>query len=77
MKNSRRTRSFDLVGLLIIGQAGCILLWLVGLLGWLLNIMQVLSHIPAQLNEAAPMYILRVVGIVAFPLGSVLGFFPS
>jgi hypothetical protein len=77
MKNSRRTRSFNLAGLLIFGQAGCFLLWLVGLLGWVLNIVQVISHIPTQLNEAAPMYILRVVGIVAFPLGSVLGFFPS
>jgi hypothetical protein len=77
MKNSHRTRSFHLPEFLIFGQFGCILLWIVGLLGWVLNIVQVLSHIPAQLNEATPMYILRIVGILAVPLGSVLGFFPS
>jgi hypothetical protein len=77
MKNSLRRGSFHLPEFLIIGQVGCILLWIVGLLGWVLNIVQVLSHIPAQLNEATPMYILRIVGILAVPLGSVLGFFPS
>jgi len=74
MKNSRGTPSFSLSVFLIIGP---ILLWLVGLLGWVLNIVQVLSHIPAQLNEATTLYILRIVGIFAVPLGSVLGFFSS
>jgi len=56
---------------------GVIALWVLSILGWLINLVQVLSHIPAQLNEAAPLYILRVVGIFAAPLGSILGFFPS
>ena len=53
------------------------LLQILGILGWLINLVQVLSHIPANLNSAAPLYILRIVGIFAAPLGSILGFFPS
>lgn len=56
---------------------GVIVLWILGILGWLINLVQVLSHIPAHINEAAPLYILRIVGIFAAPLGSILGFFPS
>lgn len=53
------------------------LIWLVivvvGVIGWGLNISDLVTHVKADLAVNA-MFILRCVGIFVFPLGAVLGY---
>ena len=54
-----------------------ILLWVVGIIGWVLNIVKLVQLLKSKEGEnlkVTPMFIARCIGIVAAPLGSVLGF---
>ena len=54
-----------------------ILLWVVGIIGWVLNIVKLVKLLKSKEGEnlkVTPMFIARCIGIVAAPLGSVLGF---
>lgn len=53
-----------LSGLLAIG------LWLLGIIGWVLNIMQI-----AQSDHITGMIVVRIIGVFMAPLGAVLGWF--
>ncbi len=48
------------------------LFWLVVVVGWIMNIVDIISTIADPITG---LFILRCVGIFAFPLGAVLGYF--
>lgn len=56
-----------------------ILIWaaavLLTLVGWVANLGKVVFAIPSNLQDVTTLYALRVIGVVAAPLGAVLGFF--
>lgn len=44
--------------------------------GWIANIIKLVSMgMPVDVGHASILFILRIIGILAFPLGSVLGIF--
>lgn len=43
------------------------------LVGWLANIFQILSNIPATFGEMAPIFLVKCVGVFFFPIGAILG----
>lgn len=57
------------------GSIGCFLatliLWIVAVTGWFMNVYAVYQHIEDPLTTKM---ILRIAGIVVFPLGVVLGY---
>lgn len=57
------------------GAAGVVLLiwiavWILGVIGWIMNIVQIVKTIDAPITG---MFILKCVGVLAAPLGAVLG----
>ncbi len=60
-----KQRGFTLTELVIA------ILWLVGTVGWILNIVWIVKDVSHPLTT---MFILRCVGIFVAPLGAVLGF---
>jgi hypothetical protein len=48
-----------------------ILIWIAGGIGWILNIVKLAQHIN---DPVTGMFVARCVGVVAAPLGAVLGF---
>ena len=46
--------------------------WAIGLVGWIANIVKIVSMLSGPVTA---MFVGRVVGVFAFPLGAVLGFF--
>ncbi len=48
-----------------------IVIWLAGTIGWVLNIVKMVSHLQDPITA---MEILRMIGIVVAPMGAVLGF---
>jgi hypothetical protein len=54
-----------------------IVIWVVGLVGWILNIVKIVKALKANGEKSAPvtpMFIARCIGVLAVPLGAVLGF---
>lgn len=41
--------------------------------GWIANIFQILSNIPATFGEMAPIFVVKCVGVFFFPIGAILG----
>lgn len=52
---------------------GWLIVWILFAIGWLANIFQVFSGIPATFGEATPMWLVKLVCIFFAPAGSVLG----
>ena len=63
MKNQKGYASFQLV---------VVLIWLAAVGGWIANIVKIVGMISDPITG---MFILRCVGIIAAPLGAVLGYF--
>lgn len=63
MKNQKGYASFQLV---------VVLIWLAAVGGWIANIVKIVGTISDPITG---MFILRCVGIIAAPLGAVLGYF--
>ncbi len=51
-----------------------VLLWLIVIVGWIMNIVSVISLALAD-NPITTLFILKIVGIFIVPLGSILGYF--
>lgn len=49
-----------------------VLLWVVGLIGWIMNIVRLID---CNFDPIHAEVVLRVIGIFVAPMGSVLGFF--
>jgi hypothetical protein len=49
-----------------------IVLWVAGLIGWVLNIMTIFNTINLPINGE---FILRIIGVPMAPLGAILGYF--
>ena len=43
------------------------------LIGWAANIFQILSSIPATFSEMAPIFAVKCLGVLLFPIGVILG----
>jgi len=69
MRSLRSQRGFTVIELVsVIG------IWfLFGVVGWCLNLYQAIHHAPHLLAESTFVWILHAVGVVAVPLGSVMG----
>ena len=65
MKNSQQ--GFAEIGALIV-----IILWVAAIGGWIANIVKLIGMVDGSVTT---MFVLRVVGIFAAPLGSILGYF--
>lgn len=55
-----------------------IALWVVAIVGWILNIVKIVKLLKAnegKQTQITPMFVARCVGVLAAPLGSVLGYF--
>jgi hypothetical protein len=50
---------------------GIILIWLAGIVGWVLNIISIAT---GTFTPLTPLMVLRLIGIFVAPLGSVLGY---
>jgi hypothetical protein len=50
------------------------LVWVVVIIGWILNIVQVVQQMPATLNDATPMFLIKAVCILVAPAGAVFGY---
>jgi len=62
-------------GLAALFGGGFVLFWIAAVVGWIANIVQIVST-PGALSEASTWTILlalKVIGIVAAPIGAVLG----
>lgn len=47
---------------------------LVGIfIGWVANLIQIFSTMPATFGEMTPFYVAKIIGVVFVPIGSVLG----
>ena len=60
-----------------VGFAGAltvIILALLGIIGWILNIIQVVSSASAD-AEVTTLFIIKCVGVIFWPIGAVLGWF--
>lgn len=57
------------VGLLLL------LVYVAGGIGWFWNIFKIISYASASLSDVTLMFVLRIVGVFAFPLGAILGYF--
>lgn len=51
-----------------------LLIWLGMVLGWCLNIYQVVSMMPSTFGEMTPFWVFKIVSILVAPVGSVLGY---
>jgi len=51
-----------------------VLLWLIVIVGWIMNIVSVISLALADV-PITTLFILKIVGIFIVPLGSILGYF--
>lgn len=47
-----------------------LVLWLVGCIGWVMNILNIIAHISEPITM---MLVLQCIGVVVAPLGAVLG----
>ena len=54
-----------------IGFSVVSLIWIVGVIGWIMNIVKVFGMADAEITG---MFIIRIVGIFLAPLGAILGF---
>lgn len=52
--------------------ATVIILWILGIIGWVMNIVDIISMMSGELTA---MLIIRLVGVFVFPLGAILGYF--
>lgn len=50
-----------------------VIIWILFIVGWVANIIQVISSIPATFGEMTPMFAIKCISIFIAPLGSVLG----
>lgn len=62
---NKNQRGFTLV------EVTFLLLWIVGICGWVANIVKIVESIDGGITA---MFVIRIVGIFAAPLGAVLGF---
>jgi hypothetical protein len=54
-----------------------IVIWVVGVVGWILNIVKIIKALRSTGEKpvpVTPMFIARCIGVLAAPLGAVLGF---
>ena len=49
-------------------------LFVVGLIGWILNICKLVAASGTEISDMTIMIVLRAIGVFAAPLGAVLGF---
>jgi hypothetical protein len=57
------------------GFAGIVLMiWAIFAIGWVLNIVQIFSTMPAKFGDATPMFVAKIVCVFIAPVGSVLGY---
>jgi hypothetical protein len=55
----------------VLGALIFLALWVGGIVGWILNIFAILHGVSGPLTT---LFVLRIVGIFAFPLGAILGY---
>jgi hypothetical protein len=48
-------------------------IWAAGIIGWVLNVIQIVAAFPATFALITPYMALKLVGIVAVPFGSIMG----
>lgn len=53
------------------GELLFVIIWLVGITGWIMNIVKLIGMLN---GDVTAMFIARIVGVFAVPLGVVLGF---
>ena len=54
-----------------------ITIWVVGIVGWVLNIVKLVKTLKSNQGQPTPvnaMFVARCIGVIAAPLGTVLGF---
>jgi hypothetical protein len=48
-----------------------VIVWLAGIVGWILNIVEIISHFSVLLNG---LMVVRIIGVFVAPLGAILGY---
>lgn len=56
---------------------GYFIIWIIAIIGWVINVIQAISGVIAlpHFSDISGVLILRLIGIFAAPLGSVMGLF--
>lgn len=51
-----------------------LVVWVLAGIGWIWNIVKISHTMPGDFAHATPLWVCRVVGVFAAPLGAILGF---
>lgn len=50
------------------------LIWLAFIIGWILNIVQIVHQMPERIGDATGMLVFKIICVFVAPVGSVLGY---
>lgn len=59
-----------------ISELTFIVIWVLGVVGWISNIVRLVHDFPV-INHSTTIVVLRIIGIIFAPLGSVMGYIPG